>query len=171
MTAIETARLVLRPLAAEDVDALHGMIQVEPVRRYLCDGELLPRASVEGWRAASEALFRRAGVGLWCVRERGREPLVGFTGFAEFYEPPALELIFALAPSCWGRGYAVEMARAAIAQGFTRAGLTTIRASTDEPNAASIRVMARLGMLAAGGSPGPKWRQLHYELPRARWRR
>ncbi len=169
-TVIETDRLVLRPLGVADVDALHELMLVEPVRRYLCDGELLPRAVVEGWRIASDALFQRVGVGLWCVRERGAAPLVGLTGYAEFFEPPVLELLFALAPSRWGRGYAVEMASAAIEQGFTRGGMETIRASTDEPNAASIRVMERLELTPAGEDPGPTWRQLHFELTRARWR-
>jgi RimJ/RimL family protein N-acetyltransferase len=45
----------------------------------------------------------------------------------------------------WGRGLATEIARAMIEYGFETLGLGVISASTDTPNAASVRVLEKCG--------------------------
>ncbi len=165
---ITTERCELRPLTAADADALHAFFLDEPVRRYLLDGELISRAWVDRVIAESEASFAARGLGLWSARAHGEAELLGVTGYREFYEPPVLELLYALASSHWGRGLATEIARAAIEAGFAQ-GLTRIRASTDAPNTASVRVMERLGMRFESQGPGPRWDQVHYALSREAW--
>jgi RimJ/RimL family protein N-acetyltransferase len=49
-------------------------------------------------------------------------------------------------PRYWGKGYALEAARAAIDDGFGRIGLREIVAYTVPANRASRQVMERLGM-------------------------
>jgi RimJ/RimL family protein N-acetyltransferase len=44
-----------------------------------------------------------------------------------------------------GRGFATEMARAAVAQARTEPGFAEIEADVDEINAASVRVLEKLG--------------------------
>ncbi|MDQ3252964.1 MAG: GNAT family N-acetyltransferase, partial [Acidobacteriota bacterium] len=55
-------------------------------------------------------------------------------------------LIFGTRPQLWGRGYAVEAARAVLRYACDVLGLRRVVADVDEPNAASIRVLERLGM-------------------------
>ncbi|WP_438028155.1 GNAT family N-acetyltransferase [Sorangium sp. So ce233] len=86
------------------------------------------------------------------------------------YDPPVLELLYALAPGFTGQGLATEMAAAVLDLAFEERGLALVRASTGAPNLASIRVLERLGMTPAGESPGPRWPQLHFQLSRERWR-
>jgi len=45
---IETARLTLRPLASEDLDAIHRVWTDPEVRRYLWDGEEVSREVAVG---------------------------------------------------------------------------------------------------------------------------
>ena len=83
--------------------------------------------------------------------------------------------IYALHPAYWQRGLATEMAQAAIAYAFTHGLLADIKCSTDEPNHASARVMARLGMRPHGRTPVTHaddicWDQLHFILRREDWR-
>lgn len=59
---------------------------------------------------------------------------------------PAVEVAWRLGRRWWGRGYAAEAARAAIEDGFGRVGLGEVVAMTAVGNAASVRVMERLGM-------------------------
>ena len=104
-------------------------------------------------------------IGLYAAQLR-EEPsrLVGFVGFRFFYEPPVLQLVYAVAPAHTGRGIAGEMARAVIKLAFSRYGFHEVRASTDEPNRASVRVLERLGMKLIATEPGDRWTQLHFVL-------
>ncbi|MEZ4427879.1 MAG: GNAT family N-acetyltransferase [Nannocystaceae bacterium] len=165
---VTTARLELRPLAAGDVDALHAMMTTPAVRQYMCDGELIPRAAVASWVATSERDFATRGLGLWIARRSGDPALVGLTGFRDYYDPPVFELIYAVHPRWHRQGLAVEMARAMLERGFS-AGLDPIRASTDAPNLASMRVMARLGMTKTGSTPASPWEQVHFAITRAQF--
>ncbi len=163
---LHTSRMRLDPLTEADRDALHRLMAFEPVRRYLFDGESVPLEVVDGWIADSDARFAASSAGLWAARFKDDDALIGLTGFAEFYDPPVLELIFALNPSGWGKGLATEMANAVIQHGFMRLGMTSIRASTDAPNTASLRTLEQLGMseVSRDDDSHPLWTQIHFEL-------
>ena len=94
--------------------------------------------------------FDEHGYGLWALEVRGRGEFIGYTGLAlqTFDAPftPAVEVGWRLARSAWGKGYASEAARAAIADGFDRLGLDEIVSMTATTNVRSQRVMERLGM-------------------------
>jgi [ribosomal protein S5]-alanine N-acetyltransferase len=55
-------------------------------------------------------------------------------------------LIYGVRPDLWGRGYATEAAGAVVAYALERLGHTTVKADVDEPNAASVRVLEKLGL-------------------------
>jgi len=147
---ITSARLVLRPVHMTEAAELHALLVHEDVRRYLTDGVAVSRAWVEGIIQDSPVSFAERGLGLWSVREHGAQLIIGITGFRHFYQPPVLELLYAVRPSHWHRGLATEMARTAIDYAFRHAALREVRASTDAPNQASIRVLERLGMRPHG---------------------
>jgi RimJ/RimL family protein N-acetyltransferase len=152
---MESERLRYVPVAPALLDAFHALVQDPHIRRYLMDGQVFPREWSEARIRESEALFEREGVGLWLADERATDALVGFCGFVEF---PALhpgpELVYALRERYCGRGYANEMARASIRQAWTRGGLGEIVTSVDEINAASLRVLEKLGFERCGSRPG-----------------
>lgn len=50
----------------------------------------------------------------------------------------------------WGMGYATEAARALVAHGFQTMGLHRISAMCNAENAASVRVLERIGMVQEG---------------------
>ncbi|ETW97128.1 MAG: hypothetical protein ETSY1_23915 [Candidatus Entotheonella factor] len=171
---LETQRLILQPVEAGEAAELHAIFAQEGVYRYLTDGVSMPLTWVEGIIRDSEAAFEARGLGLWSVREHRAQPIIGLTGFREFYDPPVLELLYALLPAYWHRGLATEMAEAAVAYAFNHRYLSEIRASTDEPNHASARVMARLGMrphgrTAVGEADDICWDQLHFILSYEDW--
>jgi RimJ/RimL family protein N-acetyltransferase len=173
---ITSARLVLRPVHMAEAAELHALFVHEDVRRYLTDGVAMSRAWVEGIIRDSTVLFAERGLGFWSAREHGAPLIIGLTGFRDFYTPPVLELLYALRPSHWHRAFATEMAQAAIDYAFRHAGLREVRASTDAPNQASIRVLERLGMhphgrtaQAEADAQGVCWDQLHFIVSRDEW--
>src|SRR5260221_2910701 len=95
----------------------------------------------------------RHGFSLWAAEvivPGGGVPFIGFIGLAipTFDAPfmPCVEVGYRLAFDHWGKGYATEGAKAALAFGFESAGLTEIVAMTAVGNVRSRRVMERLGM-------------------------
>jgi RimJ/RimL family protein N-acetyltransferase len=163
---LETARLLLPPLVEADLDALHSLslLTAPEVRRYLCDDAVLSRDAVAELQAKSAGLTSR-GLGLWsitlleggswagCV---GLQPVPDATSEARRDLVGAIEILVALAPAFWGRGYAAEAGGAVLHHAFATLGLSRVVALVDAPNAASHRLMRHLGFRPAGACPGPR---------------
>jgi RimJ/RimL family protein N-acetyltransferase len=110
----------------------------------------LDRAESDAFADRIEAGFVTSGYGLWAVEVPGEAEFIGFVGLAlqnfEAHFTPAVEVGWRLAQNYWGRGFATEAARAAVADGFDRFGLEEIVSFTVPANVRSVRVMERLGM-------------------------
>jgi ribosomal-protein-alanine N-acetyltransferase len=145
-----TERLKLWPLDADDLEDLHRISNEPAVRRYLWDDEPVPVAAIRGLIAGSRRTFSSQDVGLFGVRFRGGEDLLGFCGFARLEGMDEIELAYELTASVWGRGIATEAALACLRHGFDEAGLERMIAGADSPNVASLRVLEKLGMKPAG---------------------
>jgi RimJ/RimL family protein N-acetyltransferase len=146
---LETERLVLRPFAEDDFDALYEMRSDAGVSRYL----YTEPQSEEQTRELLQVKIAAASVsdeGKWLsaaatLRDTG-----------EFVADVALrwlsvehrqgELGYIVHPGHQGRGYATEAARPLLAFGFETLGLHRIIGRLDARNAASVRVLEKLGM-------------------------
>lgn len=175
---LRTRRLVLTPVTPDDADALLDLFNEPDVGRYLLDGKPVSRPWVESEIAASRARFAEGGLGLWAVRHAsatspavsgGEAPLIGVVGFRPFFDPPELQLLYALHPDVWGRGLATEAAGGALSHAFDEIGLDEVQAATDGPNHASVAVMERLGMTRWKSEPGVPYETLFYRIGRAEW--
>ena len=141
-------------------------------------------------REASDALAGRIEVriaerwwGLWAAEVRATAEFIGFIGLqppiAQLPCSPCVEVGWRLAQPYWGKGFATEGARAALAFGFAKLGLDEIVSFTVPANRRSRAVMERLGMQEdkAGTfehpsiAPGsPLRRHCLYRLDRSRWK-
>ncbi len=100
------------------------------------------------------ARVRRAtkahGFGLWALELQESSQFIGLVGLSRpsFEAPftPCVEIAWRIVPDQWSHGYATEAAKAALGFGFETLGLTEILAWTSRGNAASRRVMEKLGM-------------------------
>jgi ribosomal-protein-alanine N-acetyltransferase len=94
------------------------------------------------------AHWDRHGFGQWLWRERSSGELVGRIGLGWTAAPEelAIEVGWSVTPAKQGRGYAGEAARACLEYGFGELGMESIVAFTWTENAASLRVMEKLGM-------------------------
>jgi RimJ/RimL family protein N-acetyltransferase len=142
---LTTDRLHLHPLAVANAAALHALWTDVNVRRFLWDGQIIPREQTSDIIDTSAQLYRERGLGLWAAHPRECDELIGIGGFWFFRDPPDLELLYAVAADQWNRGYATEIARAVVAYGLEHLCMTEIRASTDAANVASVRVLEKAG--------------------------
>jgi ribosomal-protein-alanine N-acetyltransferase len=155
-----TQGLVLAPVAAPDQAVLLAHWTEPQVRRFLFDGAILSAADVTQTIQDSTRTFAGAGYGLWLIREREGGALAGTAGLRPL-EELGLEVIYSLAPSAWGKGYATEAARAVVDYALGPLGLPEVLAEIDAGNRASAAVAERLGMsqfAEADGLLGPMTR-------------
>jgi ribosomal-protein-alanine N-acetyltransferase len=146
---LRSERLLLRPWREADLAPFAALNADERVMEYMA--ATLTRAESDALATTLKNHIEEHGFGLWAVEVQGLSPFVGFVGLnvPTFEAPftPCVEVGWRLAREAWGRGYATEAARAAIADGFQRLGLKEILAWTVPSNIRSRRVMERLGML------------------------
>src|SRR5436305_1792828 len=113
---LETERLRLRAFRLSDFDDYAAMCGDPEVTRYL----MTRFTREQSWRHLAFLIghWVLRGFGMWAVEEKETGDFVGRIGFAEPEGWPAFELAWTLARRFWGRGYATEGARAALAHGF-----------------------------------------------------
>lgn len=160
----------LRPAKTDNLDGLVRLLHDEKVRRYLCDGFALPRETVAGMLARSDALDSQ-GLGLWVI-EHTHNAFAGIAGLepvsAEAGTAPAMaggiEPIIALNPEHWGQGLASEAMDALIVYARRSLRLPRLVAAVDQPNAGSHRLMQRCGFTVMGKAPGTANELVLYKL-------
>jgi RimJ/RimL family protein N-acetyltransferase len=80
MPLLETERLLLRPLSADEVDCLYRISNEPNVRLYLWDNEPVSEETIEGFVAQSDRMFSEVKIGVFGIRMRGREVILYLTG-------------------------------------------------------------------------------------------
>ncbi|AFY95847.1 GNAT family N-acetyltransferase [Chamaesiphon minutus] len=143
---LETQRLRLQPILASDSIALHNIFIDPYVRKYLCDDRVWELQQVEEMSLESQNLFDTQKLGLWFIKTRDPEEIVGFVGLWYFFEEDQPQLVYALIPTAINKGYATEAALKIIEYSFNKLGYQYLLASCDRPNLESIKLARRLGM-------------------------
>ncbi len=145
---LRTPRLLLRPWRETDLVAYAALNADPEVRRWFLG--TLTREQSDAQAAQLQAHIAAHGFGFWAVEALGVAPFVGFVGLQHVAVAapfaPAVEVGWRLARAYWGKGYATEAARAALAHGFGPLKLAEIVSFAVPGNLASRRVMERIGM-------------------------
>jgi RimJ/RimL family protein N-acetyltransferase len=140
---LSTERLLLRPFAQDDLDALASIVADATTMKFL--GGTMNREQAWRWMAAGVGHWVLRGFGMWAVEERETGSLVGRVGLQEPEGWPGIEAAWTIDRSRWGRGYAPEAARASIEYGFRELGLAHVISLIGPANTASIRVAEKIG--------------------------
>ncbi|HET6229038.1 MAG TPA: GNAT family N-acetyltransferase [Longimicrobiaceae bacterium] len=147
---LTTERLLLRPFRDGDLDAYAAIVADPEVTRFLGDGKPLGR--VDAWRQMAFFVghWELRGFGIWAVEERATGVLMGRIGLFEPEGWPGFELGYTLGRNFWGRGYASEGARAALAYAREVLGRERVISLIRAENAGSVRVAEGLGAVLQG---------------------
>jgi RimJ/RimL family protein N-acetyltransferase len=175
---IRTERLLLRKWREEDIEPFAAINEDPVVMRHF--PATLSRAQTEAGVARIHAHFARYGWGLFAAEYEGL--FIGYVGLLhvpfESHFTPAVEIGWRLGSAYWNRGLATEGARAVLDFGFREAELAEIVSFTTTGNAASRRVMEKIGMerVAAGDFDHPRVpegsplrRHVLYKKSRTEW--
>jgi ribosomal-protein-alanine N-acetyltransferase len=187
MPTLETDRLLIRPFAIDDLDAVYQLFDVELREAELgSEGAKGPERRVQWlqWAVLNEqelaSLFQPPyGDRAVCLKQTSQ--LIGACGFVPCLGPygqlPGFDpggdgasarlsiaefgLFYAFSPAHQRQGYATEAARVMIDYAFTQLRLKRIIATTTYDNAASTAVMRKLGMrITRNPYPDPPWLQV-----------
>jgi RimJ/RimL family protein N-acetyltransferase len=144
---LNTARLTLRGLAGDGLDAYAAMAGDAEVMRYI--GGALDRA--QSWRqiALHVGHWSLRGYGNWAIERTADGVLLGRCGLWRPEGWPGLEIGWKLARHAWGQRYATEAARAAMSWAWTTLDAPRLISVIHPENGASIRVAERLGLRPA----------------------
>jgi len=147
---LETERLRLRAFRNEDLDAYAAICADPEVMRYLGTGVTLNRH--ETWRAMAGILghWELLGYGMFAMEVRETGELIGRTGFLDPPGWPGFELGWVLGCRWWGKGYALEAARACLDYAFGPLGRDRVISLIRPDNHRSIRVAEKIGETLAG---------------------
>jgi RimJ/RimL family protein N-acetyltransferase len=158
LPTLESERLRLRGYRMQDLDAVYALYSDPRVMRYW---------SFPPWRepAQARAYLERAlsesaagSVLAWAVADRASDALIGTATLHSLNrEQGRAELGYSLSPEWQGRGLAAEALRLVLMHAFATLRLRRLEADVDPRNAASCRLLERLGFHREG-------------LLRARWR-
>ena len=165
---LETDRLLLRWFREEDFPEFLAMSTDPEVMKFL-GGK--PQTEIEAWKSMAAFMghwyFR--GYGVWAVEEKSSGKLIGRIGLMNPAGWPGFELGWTLARDAWGKGYATEGARRALAYAFTEIGRDHLISCIDPGNLNSIKVAERLGETVEGETELMGHQVLLYGISRDKW--
>ncbi|MET0270483.1 MAG: GNAT family N-acetyltransferase [Sphingomonas sp.] len=146
---IETPRLVLREWRDDDRDWNAAECACPVVMEHL--GGVQDRAASDARIDRMIALQAARGHGFWVIERKADGARIGAAGLKLVDADGApmqgtLEIGWRLARAAWGHGYAFEAATASLDFAFDRLAAPRVVALTSRRNAASWRLMERLGM-------------------------
>lgn len=138
---IETKRCFVSEIFEDDFEALAALHADPEVRRFL--GGALTRSEFEAQFAS--LVQQTTGLALG-VRLSENDILVGLITLMPHHDQTDVEISYQFSPQVWGTGIAREAVGATLAFAFKELNLPRIVAETQSANAASCRLLERLGM-------------------------
>lgn len=151
---VRSTRLVLREMSGDDWRAIASYNAAPEFHRYLPiepPDAIATRGFVALCLSRAREHPRRHYDAV--VQERALGDLVG-TLRLSLRERGSGDLGYAIRPEYWNRGFATEAVAALLAEARASLGLRVIWATVDPENAASCRVMEKLGFVRRAGEAG-----------------
>ena len=176
---LETPRLRLRRFEESDVDDIWPVVSNPEFPKMMSWAAHTDRSETLGFvRAVNEGLAQNAGV-VWAIEHEGR--VIGSIALDSMvFALRALridraELAFWIAQEHWNKGLMTEAADAVVRCAFHTIGLHKVTVGCIADNAASRRVIEKLGFRYVGRLEDDVWRDgkwhslLRYELTAQEW--
>jgi [ribosomal protein S5]-alanine N-acetyltransferase len=148
VVVLESERMSFRPHEMTDFEAFAAMEADAEVRRYVGGAPRTREAAEMKFQSALEPALDR--MKMWATVLKANKQYIGRCGvYPHFQGDGAIAgegvLGFYLARPYWGQGLASEAGLAFVKFGFDELGLNRIVSAVEVGNAASVRVLEKLG--------------------------
>jgi RimJ/RimL family protein N-acetyltransferase len=169
-----TARMLLRPVAATDLNAFIELDSDPEVMRFITGGKAHTLSDYKGGLLDRMMAYLGQPFGFFSAFGRETESFLGWFHLRpSVADETMLELGYRLRRPSWGRGLATEGGEALLAYAFGALGEQAVDACTMPENQASIAVMRKLGMEYRGliTHPRVEAKLARYLVDAAAWSR
>jgi RimJ/RimL family protein N-acetyltransferase len=149
---LETERLLLRPFEISDADQLFEMDKNPNVHQYLWQKPVENIDEVYTYIKMVQKQYQENGIGRFSTIIKETGELIGWTGIkfvndhVENGNTNFYDYGYRLNPKFWAKGYATEASIAWLDYGFNQMNIQEMNAYTHAENAASNRVLEKVGM-------------------------
>lgn len=141
---LETERLILRPLAEDDVEEIFALRSDAEIMRFIREPQ--ERDESLGWIKLVSERWQDDKLGFCAVIEKATSNFIGWCGIWRLAETGEIEIGYAIEKTRWGKGFATEAAAKFLEYGFEVLNAEKLVAVARPENAPSRRVMEKLGM-------------------------
>ena len=146
MAILETERLVLRRMTADDAEFILKLVNEPSFIRFIGDKGVRNHAdAVHYIQTGPVASYERFGFGLYLVELKESRVSIWICGLVKRDSLPDVDVGFAFLPAFWSKGYAFEAAAAVKAYGKATLGLSRMVAITNPDNESSIKLLEKIG--------------------------
>lgn len=145
VSMLETERLIMRPLAESDVDEIFAMRSDEEIMRFIREPQ--GRDESFDWIKLVSGRWNDEKLGFCAIIEKASNKFLGWCGVWRLKETGEIEIGYAIEKGHWGKGFATEAATAFMRYAFEELNAEKLVAVARPENAASRRVMEKLGMI------------------------
>jgi RimJ/RimL family protein N-acetyltransferase len=146
METLETERLFIRPIKANDLDWLIEMRRPDAVNRYMGGPELQNAEQLAERMKFYLASHEKLGFGFSVMSLKSTGEKIGTSGLVPLSDTGEIEIGYNLSDQYWRQGYGFECAMEWLKYGFDVAGLERIVAVAHPDNTGSWRIMEKCGM-------------------------
>ena len=151
LPVLDTERLRLRPVRRTDAEAILQVFGDDAAMRFWSHEPLADLDAAHGYIDRMVAGFASRTLFQWVVADRETDGLLGtVTVYQWDHANHRAEVGFMLGRAHWGRGFAQEAVRAVLRFAFEAMDLHRVEADTHPGNAASLRLLERLGFRREG---------------------
>jgi [ribosomal protein S5]-alanine N-acetyltransferase len=148
---LHTERLSLRPFTDADADALFALHTNPDVLRYWDAPPWSDPARAERFIAGCRQLADEGSGARLAIDRASDGSFIGWCGLTRWNpDYRSASLGYCYDEAAWGHGYATEAARAVLQWAFDTLPLNRVQSETDTRNAASARVLEKLGFAHEG---------------------
>ena len=140
----QSDRLTFRVWQDDDLECFHAINSDPQVLRYVANGQVWPRSRTQQFIESASAMLKRSEFCQWALIHKSSGCLIGFCGLVDTRDLP--EIGWRLARNYWGQGLATEAATEVLNHAGEVFGIRRVMATVQTENAASIRVIEKLGM-------------------------
>ncbi len=148
---LRTARLVLRPFAETDADAIYALQSNRRVLRYWDSPPWADRARAQAFLAACRQMEQDGSGARFAIETLGSGAFIGWCAMFRWNAVyRSLGIGYCLDEPAWGNGYATEAVGAMLQWAYDTRDLNRVEAELDTRNAASARVLQKLGFELEG---------------------
>ena len=179
----ETDRLLLTPLAMDDIDISIAMFTDSDVTRFA--GGPVTVETIEKEMPKWVQRGSKGGIGIWCAKDKATGEKLGtgallpqpveeddtdFSLVVMGQLPDAdIEVGYFFKPSAWGRGYATEVCRELLRIAFELENLEKVVAAIENGNAGSRNVLEKSGFQYVGLRKTYGEMEPHFIVTRDEW--